>query len=381
MCILLITLTASSLVQAYPPDNAAVLYYKAFLMLKEPSKDVKKMMSDLRDGKIKPNDQIKQCVHENRRVIELAETAAETRDCDWGHDFSKGFNMLMPELSKLRLTAFILTAEAQILAEEGEYRAALSKCLTLHKMARHVGDDTLISCLVNASLSNLANERIGDFLSSMPQDTETLLWLKNRVVAASVNVPSIKGALAREKEIAIQEMRMEKIDGLLEVLGDDFLKDPGNAETLETLRKGDAGFFKDNREYYANFMDEAIAALDLPYSESHSRLAELSARWEKNAKDNPVAIMAALFAPATGKIRTIRTKGETFFNATIAAIEIYIVKARTGRLPEKLPAGLPRDLFSGKDFEYEKTKTGFTLRCRAKDLDKDEIYQYEFKTR
>ena len=57
----------------------------------------------------------------------------------------------------------------------------------------------------------------------------------------------------------------------------------------------------------------------------------------------------------------------------------YIIKARTGRLPEKLPADVPRDLFSGEDFEYEKTKDAFLLRCRAKDLDKDEIYQYEFK--
>ncbi len=378
-CILLISLTSASLLQAYPPDNAAVLYYKAFLMLKEPSEEVKKMMSDLRDGKIKPNDQIKQYLHENRHVIEFAETAAEARDCDWGHDFSKGFDMLMPELSKVRMTAFMLTAKAQILAEEGEYRAALSKCLTIHKMARHVSDDTLISYLVSAALSNLADERIGDFLSSMPQDTETLLWLKGRLVAVSVNVPSIKRALAREKEIAIQDIRKEKIDGLFEAMDDGFLKDAGNAETVEKIRKGDPKFFKDSREYYASLMDDVIAAVDLPYSESHRKLEELNGRVQKDAKVNPAAIMAALLLPANSRVRTLGTKSGTFFNATRAAIEIYIVKARTGQLPEKLPADLPKDLFSGKDFEYKKTKTGFTLRCRAKDLDKDEIYQYEFK--
>lgn len=380
-CILLITLTSASLVQAYPPDNAAVLYYKAFLILKEPSADIKNMMSDLRDGKIKPNDQIKQCLQENRYVIDFAETAAEARDCDWGHDFSKGFDMLMPELSQLRMTAFMLAAKAQILAEEGEYRAALSKCLTIHKMARHVGDDTLISYLVSASLSNLANERIADFLSSMPQDTETLLWLKSRVVAVSVNVPSMKGALAREKEIVMQEIRKEKIDGLLESMGDDFLKDADNAAAVKKIKAGDTRLLKDNREYYANLMDETLAAFDLPYSESHRKLEELNDRLQKDAEDNSAAIMAALLSPAASRIRTAGAKSGTFFNATKAAIEIYIVKARTGRLPEKLPTGLPRDLFSGEDFEYEKTKTGFILRCRAKDLDKDEIYQYEFKTR
>ena len=40
---------------------------------------------------------------------------------------------------------------------------------------------------------------------------------------------------------------------------------------------------------------------------------------------------------------------------------------------------MPKDLFSGKDFIYEKTDTGFTLRCQGKDLAKDLIYEYEFK--
>jgi hypothetical protein len=40
---------------------------------------------------------------------------------------------------------------------------------------------------------------------------------------------------------------------------------------------------------------------------------------------------------------------------------------------------LPKDLFSGEDFEYEKKDDGFVLRCRAKDLGKDKIHEYEFK--
>ena len=95
-CILLIVLTSASLAQAYPPDNAAVLYYKAFLMLQEPSKEVSNMMRDLREGKIKPNDQIRQHLQENTYVLEFVEAAAEIRECDWGHDISRGLGVLMP---------------------------------------------------------------------------------------------------------------------------------------------------------------------------------------------------------------------------------------------------------------------------------------------
>jgi len=40
---------------------------------------------------------------------------------------------------------------------------------------------------------------------------------------------------------------------------------------------------------------------------------------------------------------------------------------------------MPRDMFSGRDFEYKKTRTGFTLRCRAKNLKTDKIEEYAFK--
>ena len=376
---LLILLTSTSQLEAYPPDNAAVLYYKAFLTLKEPSQEVKEMMAEMRHGQIKATDQVRQCLEENRYALEFVETAADVRECDWGHDISRGLGVLMPELSKVRSTAFMLTANAQILAEEGDYRDALARCITIHKMARHVSDSLLISYLVSTALNSLANERIKDFLSSMPQDTETLTWLKDQLLAVSVNAPSIKRAMVREKEISMHEIRAERIDSILEMMGDDFAKDEFTADAVKKVRKADPEFFRVNREYYADVMDDIIVALDLPYQQSHKKLKELGARIQQDAKEDPAAIMAAMLTPANSRVRTLGVRSETVFNATRAAIEIYIIKAKTGRLPEKLPADLPRDLFSGEDFEYEKTKDGFTLRCRGKDLDEDEIYQYEFK--
>ena len=56
-----------------------------------------------------------------------------------------------------------------------------------------------------------------------------------------------------------------------------------------------------------------------------------------------------------------------------------MIKAKTGKLPDTLPAGLPGDLFSSKPFGYEKTPEGFILRCQGKDLGRNEVYEYEFK--
>jgi len=375
MCILLTVLACASAAGAYPPDNAAVLYYKAFIILQEPSENVKEMMTDLREGKIKPNDQIRQCLKDNRYVIDFAETAAGVRDCDWGYDISKGFDVLLPELSKLRMTAFLLTAKAQTLAEQGDYKAALNKCLTLHKMARHVGDRMLISYLVGNSLNTLANKRIGEILSRMPDDVETLMWLKNQIYDIASRANTLEAAMSSEREIALQHIRRENIGTILEELGNDGI----SKDSIDKIRNGNEEFFRASREYYSNFVTSVQVTLDLPYPQSHQQLQELSKKAEKQAADNPAAILSAALWPAATRICTLDVKAGTHFNALKAAIDIYIAKAKTGRLPNALPAGLPKDLFSGKDFEYKKTKDGFVLSCRGKDLDKNETFKYEFK--
>lgn len=69
----------------------------------------------------------------------------------------------------------------------------------------------------------------------------------------------------------------------------------------------------------------------------------------------------------------------TQINSVKAAVDVYLILAKTGQLPEKLPDHLPKDPYSSKDFEYETTKEGFVLRCRAKPIDKNKVTQYEFK--
>ena len=378
-CILVILLTSVSPVMAYPPDNAAVLYYRSFLIMKEPGEDLNKMLTDLRKGSIKPNDEIRQHLQQNQSVIELLETASNIPNCDWGRDISEGFDLLMPELSKLRQMAFMLIADAQVLSEKGDYKTALKRCLTVHKMSRHVGDDLLISYLVGVALNTTANERTKEILSGMPGDLETLTLLKNQIFEISNKATTIKAAISKEKEICLQEMRKEKIDTILQALKDEYIDSLIPKDSADRIRKADEEFFRASREYYMGFMTGVQAALDLPYPQSRNRLDELNEKAKKDVAENPAAILTASLSSAVGKISSIEVRNKTFFNANIAAIDIYIVKAKTGRLPDTLPADLPRDLYSGKDFEYEKTKDGFILRCRGRDLDKDEIHQYEFK--
>ena len=372
----LMLLALVSPVLAYPPNNAAILYYRAIMVQKEPGKDVSDMLDDFRAGKIKANDDIRKYLHDNQPALELLETAAQIPYCDWGHDFSQGFDLLLPELSKMRSMSYLLLTEVQSLVEKGERKKALDKCLILHKMAQHVGDDTIISFLVGTSMNALANERIQAYLATLPQEPETLTWLRSRITDVASHLGSAKTALNRERDIAGEEIRKDKVSTILAAVQD--TDEFTGADTLKEIKNLDEAFFKKSRLYYTDVMNDVIAALDLPYQQSHTTLRDLIKRVEKDAKEDKTAILTTILMPGAAKIRSVETRKITFFNAIRAALDICIVKAETGRLPKKLPDGLPKDLFSGKDFIYEVTGSGFILRCQSKDIDKGEVYHYAF---
>ena len=56
-----------------------------------------------------------------------------------------------------------------------------------------------------------------------------------------------------------------------------------------------------------------------------------------------------------------------------------IEHAETGALPEALPDHMPKDPFSGRDFEYEVTADGFLLRRHVVDPAQDKLWEYEFR--
>jgi hypothetical protein len=66
-------------------------------------------------------------------------------------------------------------------------------------------------------------------------------------------------------------------------------------------------------------------------------------------------------------------------NGIKVAVEVYLVLTETGRLPEKLPAFLPKDPFTGGDFIYEVTDEGFALRCQGEEFLKRKNRFLEFK--
>jgi hypothetical protein len=386
---------------AYPPDNAAILYYRALLLYAEPKPKVE-MWAAIRDvisGKAEPNEKIVQYVKRNRYAINLITTAAEIQKCDWGLDYSEGNSLLLPGLGEYKNLARTLLVDARILEAKGDYKTALSRCMTVYKMARHIGNDLMIiGYLVGMSISSEADECVQGICSKMPPDLQRLNWLRNQLADVDKRPFSLKTAIETDGKSILFDLTVERKGRILSAteitggMGDTPAKPESKEEErsreerqafekmlAERVRGGDEKFLAANRKYWIDHTSQTAEAVELPYAQAFATLRQLENKPERDAAENPDATVAAIFAPACAPVFTQAQRQKNKSNAIRAAVEIYTVKAQTGSLPDALPAGVPKDLFSGKDFEYEKKDDGFILRCRGKDLQDGKLYEYEFK--
>lgn len=376
--ILFITLTLTfiaSPVLAIPPDpdNAALLYYQGFLMLAQLNDEARGHIGDVARGKVEVDNQVREDIGKCIGAIEFAEAAVTVPTCHWGVRYSQGFEAQMPQLAQIRQLTFVLLADARIHAADGDDKAALERCLMTGTFARHIGDDTLISYLVSIAVCELQYKCMRDVMSRAAGDTELLQWLKNELAASGAATLSLVRPLKIEIEIVTDLMRIDNVENFAWILAASNEK-----KATEIVKKADEETLNQARQIYSERMNSALTVLNTPmsYEQAHSQLNQLIDGFEKN---DPVSKNVGAFLPALGKIFAQKTAVETHVNAIKTAIEVMLSHAETGRLPDTLPSGLPKDAFSGKDFEYEITKDGFVLRCRAKNLVTDLIQQYEFK--
>ena len=376
ICAIFMLLASTSLVCAYPPDNAAVLYYRACLIY-DANDVMTKKVTDFVKGNIGIDEEIKDYAQKNKFATKYFVDAADAPNCDWGLDYSEGIELQMPRLAPLRTLAKIVVAQAKMAAESGDYKRALEKCLSVHKASPHIADGgVLVSYLVGISLNAMANQCIMDILPQISNNPDMLIWLKNQIYDVSERFPSVKVSINGDLRICSQDIHKEKAKYLLQMAGDQIPKDK-----RQIIRNGDDAFFKANREYFLEYLSACLTAVDLPYPQSYEQLEKLAKKPAIDSKKNPDAIMSTYISPALSTIVGLDLKTRTQFNAVKTALELYIVKAKTGQLPDSMIEDMPRDLFSDKDFKYEKTKDGFTLRCQGKDLSKDKIYEYKFKVK
>lgn len=387
--LLIVTILLSPLASAgeYPPKNAAVIYYKAMYGYPPQDGSADKLRDVTDDAEL--SEEIIRHVSEYQNVVRDLVTAAKIDYCDWGNDYSQGFNLVLTGLSDLKWFTRLLMADAKIHASKGNYDMAMDRCITIQKLASHVSDETIISALVAISINAIADKGITQILDEMPEDKATLLKLKKHLDGGEDRVAMVKASFYGEK----MYMMLPHLDRdspvrltsemVKEFVVDDFpVDDPVLEELFSRLDAGDQELYDSIKAYWCGVMDEEIAAFDLPYNKAYKKLdKEIPDKVTADAKKRPEAFMAAICIPAVGKVYSLAVRSQASLNSLRAAVDVYLVKATTGKLPAKLSPASPKDLFSDKPFIYEKTGEGFILRCRGKDLNKNVTHEYTFKVK
>jgi len=373
----LVILISAPFLFAYPPDNAAVLYYKAFMLYERPD-NIGPMLWDYWKGNIKLNGKIEEHLTKNRKVIDIVLDATRIDRCDWGLDYSQGTEVLLPPHHKARDIFALLAAEARMQADRGDYKKALDRYISIYRMARHLNERPLICYLVGTAINAATNNCITRFLSEMPPDIDTLTWLRDELAEFDKQPYSIKPTLRWKREAAIISMSPERIGNVVRSgLDEGDFKE----KILQRIAAADEQFFERNRIYWNQYMADVISAFDLPYPQAYSMLQWLDEKPSKEFGENPDATLTVACAPPWQRIYVQHVRLEAKSNAIRTAVDVYLTKAATGKLPKSLPAGVASDPYTGKSFQYAKTADGFVLRGQAKNLDKVTFHQYEFKVK
>jgi len=385
--VLLVTLamyfcTGSAFALPKDPDNAALLYYQAFCVYEKPDKSMKDMIAELAKGYIEPNPTIIEYIEGCRPALKLAESAAELDKCDWGMKYSDGLEGESPHVGQVKFLTYIFLADAKIALELKDYDLAIKRCLTARKVGIDLGYAPLaIGFLVEKAITRYTNDCIQDILTCHCLDLETLKYLKAKLNELDSRSKPITYIMEPEQEVMALYASPERIRELLPYVNPENTPRLINApeDTRKYILEADADFCRRNKTYYDQHWFEIFATLKLPYHEAYIKLKDLGKKTAEDYKENPDAFITMLLCPAVHNIYNSGIQSDTYSNALKTALELYIIKAQTGKFPDNLPPGSPKDLFSGQDFEYEKTTDGFILRCQVKDVDSDEIHEYEFK--
>jgi hypothetical protein len=375
LCTACVVLGPVSVTRAIPPDpdNAALVYYQALLATPNLDGQARSAVFEFGRGEVGLTEGIEESVDKCRVAIGYAIDAGKMQHCNWGLRFSKGFSLGMPHLAPVRFLTHAILADARILAADGATREAFEHCLTVKRMGRHLDEEVLISLLVAIAVDGAANRCIRDLLGIVDADAETLRWLRAELAVLADKAPSLVRALEYERDIALEMMRPEKIDQLVDAL------QGSEAEiSAEELSKMDEAFLAQSRQHYSDHINAMRAVLAGPggYEVRYRKLTELAEQLGQVAAQDETAVIAAEIAPGLNKVYAVQIRGRAKAYATSAAVELYLAKATTGRLPAELPTDLPKDAYTGRNFEYELTDTGFVLRCGAVDPLKDVVHEF-----
>jgi len=216
-------------------------------------------------------------------------------------------------------------------------------------------------------------------LEIMPPDENTLRWLSKELAEA----PQISDVMLTRIRYDLEHwlpMLRELWAANFPIVRKNLAKKSTNeAKKREALALTDDELIALIREPFEAIRRSVLDTLgsEMTYAQRHAKLESLSEEYWEKQKNNPAIIppLLALVDEMVGNY-DIQVANTSDCNAYGVAVNVYLHKSISGQLPQTLPDDVPKDPFTGKDFQYRLTDEGFVLAHSTNYADRGE---YRFK--
>ena len=198
-------------------QNAALFYYQAFLLCPEertiPNELLRAVFTEKRiDESLNHStslEQMRKYARDGSSVIELVETGARIKSCNWGIIEPQAVEARWKRTGWLQSVTFIFGSDVIAKAFDGQYGSALAECMTLRRLAGHLADDLGVSPVEPVRVEARALGFMGHVLDVMPPDRERLMELKSQLQAAPRFWEVLPERIRRHFEQAIEAVRTD----------------------------------------------------------------------------------------------------------------------------------------------------------------------------
>ncbi len=236
---LIVVCVLVSRVNAQPvPVNAALRYWMAFAVMKEPADGVSaapELLDRIAAGTAAWDEaKLGKLLDDNREALEIMQRASKLPTCDWGLEYELGSRTPVAHLAKARVLGRLNGAAAARLAAGGQAAQAVDVWLAGVRFSQHVArDGTLISLLsarlfLSPALKSLARaatqpsldaarrKDIADVIRRLPEagfDWADAMRREADLVATARRLnPNVKGEMPSQAKVdqTAAEVRAER---------------------------------------------------------------------------------------------------------------------------------------------------------------------------
>jgi hypothetical protein len=315
----------------------------------------------------------------NQNLLALLHSAAALTNSRYPVDLTKGFQVLLPHLAKVKSAVQLLTTEAILDASNGDIEKALAALRAAGAVADSMAEEPLlISQLVRYASWAIIFKRSELILNGATLSDQQLNALQIFFQNAEKPHAMVRG-LAGERASGLAVF-MGSPDQQY-VFGADFDSPPPLKDRLRTslfigLLKS-TGLLRKDRSFYLDVMATNVAAAEAPFPE---RLT--LAQQANNAAMSPpskLMIFSRMLLPALG--RAMQRDGDHAARIRTAATAIAVERfrrAHNGELPSDLNGlvptyltSVPGDPFDGQPLRFKRLTHGYVVYSIGSDLRDD----------